>query len=222
MLPSVLPSMTSLQSPSPVLPKSPVPVKDANELARRQHWWQNSGVPDLHAAKAGGPKLHWPDNKPVIALHRAASAGGLVVLCGPRGVGKTQMVTNMIRYWNLEIGQRSRYFTTAAFADEVRAGFNKNQTETDSIYSFGGVPGVLVLDEAQERRGTEFEDTVLTRLGDYRYTRSRPMVLVTNIVAAQFEGKFGTSLARRVAESGGFIEIDWTPNWQHAPQGGSK
>lgn len=103
----------------------------------------------LHKEKTDRGKMKWPDTRRVIALHTVASNGGLVVVCGPRGRGKTQLVTNMIRYWNVEIGLRSRYFTTAAFVDDVRRGFNEGRTETKSIQSLGGCAGVLVLDEAQ-------------------------------------------------------------------------
>jgi DNA replication protein DnaC len=70
-------------------------------------------------------------------------------------------------------------------------------------------PGLLVIDELQERGETAFEDRLLTHLIDARYGAKRPTILIANLSKDELGKSLGPSIVDRASENGRRIDFTW-------------
>lgn len=99
-------------------------------------------------------------------------SGFLIVLIGPRGTGKTQLVAETIRCATLGQGLSSRYCKIVEFFVQIRATYTSKTSSEESVIARHIHPDLLVLDEIGVRGETTFEDTMFTHLIDRRYSPS--------------------------------------------------
>jgi DNA replication protein DnaC len=69
---------------------------------------------------------------------------------------------------------------------------------------------MLVIDEAQERGGTPWEDRILNHIIDRRYAAMIPTIIIANAKPDALVASLGESIADRMRETGGIIEITGT------------
>jgi len=125
---------------------------------------------------------------------------------GPRGTGKTQAAT--LLSWLAESdGYTARYSTAFEFFLAIKASFNTSTQSEDDVLKRFLSPSLLVLDELQERGDTPFEDRMLTHLVDRRYRDCKATILIANLKPDAFAAALGSSIMRRVNETGGVIEF---------------
>lgn len=125
---------------------------------------------------------------------------------GPRGTGKTQAATLIA--WLVEMdGYSTRYSTAFEFFLAIKGSYNTSTQSEDDVLKRFLAPSLLVLDELQERGDTAFEDRMLTHLIDRRYRDCKATILIANLKPDAFATALGSSIMRRVNETGGVIEF---------------
>lgn len=185
-------------------------ISGINERSiRAREAWQSSGLPLRHRRKAESGELSWPD---VSAYERAwatAMNGGLVALIGPRGTGKTQLAAALMHAM-YDQGRHVRYLRCDDLMDLMRR--TQGGDEGDMLREVNRISRIdlLVIDECQERRDTEFEDRTLGRIIDKRYGAIKSTVLIANLRPDELQDSMGASTLSRMQETGTIIECNWT------------
>lgn len=154
----------------------------------------------------------------------ALKAGGIVVLYGDRGTGKTFMAYDLAQQSQEfpepvfppdEFGHRKprpAIYRTAMRAfleirDTFRRGSEKSELELMDEFAEAAL---LVIDEIQERGESAFEDQKLTAIIDARYQHCRPTLIIGNYATkAEFSASVSPSILSRMQEGGGAIHCDW-------------
>ena len=94
---------------------------------------------------------------------------------------------------------------------EIRDTFRKasEKSELELMDEYAGAV-LLVIDEAQERGETDFENQKLTAIIDARYQQCRPTIVIGNyLTKADFAASISPSIISRIQENGGAIHCDW-------------
>jgi len=137
-------------------------------------------------------------------------SSGFVDVClsflGPRGTGKTQAAT-LLAFEFDSAGFSACYSTAFEFFLAIKSSFNSSTQSEDDVLKRFLSPALLVLDELQERGDTAFEDRMLAYLIDRRYRDCKATILIANLKPDAFATALGSSIMRRVNETGGVIEF---------------
>ena len=133
------------------------------------------------------------------------------MLVGPRGTGKTQLAAE-IAYRHPQLTQR--YTTLSGLLQEEKDSWNHkpmldNFNRPTSPLKEATKTGLLVLDEIQEMKGSEWEHSVFVRLFDDRYGDMKRTILIANLEPKAFEEFVGPSIWSRICETGLLVECDW-------------
>ena len=157
--------------------------------------------------------------KPII------QTGGIIVMVGDRGPGKTQMAAEIARGgdWPDDRDEFSRgdglvvhkaktatYRRAMDIFLELREA-SKNHiksSEREVISALGNV-GLLVIDEFQERGDSEWENRIMKNLLDKRYASGRPTIIIANMRRKDIFTALGASIVDRARENGLSIEFTW-------------
>lgn len=151
--------------------------------------------------------------------------GGIAILHGPRGTGKTRMAAEIARSGRFPLDhvpgkgpagappdpkRTARYRTAMEFFVEIRSTYGRNAEATEKqIIAMLARCGLLVIDEVQERGDSLFEDRLLTHLVDRRYGAMLPTILISNHDSKEVGAALGTSIIDRVWEGGKSFEFNW-------------
>jgi DNA replication protein DnaC len=147
-----------------------------------------------------------------------AVEGGVVLIFGLRGVGKTQIATNIgvkrvvVAHANNVAEERwPRYALAVEIFRAVRDAFKTTPPASEASVVAGFIkPGLLVIDEAHERGGTPFEDRILTEIVDRRYGDLKTTFIISNLTRDGLAKELGTSIVSRAHEVGVVIECNWS------------
>lgn len=132
------------------------------------------------------------------------NAGGIILLCGKRGNGKTRMAAEFaIRQGS------SRYRTAMRFFLEIRATFSNRDVSELEIVDDLAQADLLILDEMQERSETDWENRLLTHLIDARYAEKRPTILISNLTKRELAKSLSPSVIDRIRGNGVSVEFNW-------------
>lgn len=152
----------------------------------------------------------------VISLVNRLGTSMLVGLVGNRGTGKTQAAAELGR-WAFDIAVEespreeikwaARWTRATDFFASVRMK-NLEGGESAAIRDWAR-PGLLVIDEAQERGDTEFEQRMIINLIDKRYGMMKDTLLISNLEPEEFGKAMGPSIMSRMEQCGGVIVCDW-------------
>jgi DNA replication protein DnaC len=136
--------------------------------------------------------------------------GTLLALTGNRGAGKTQIAARAMV--EVTAGLKSAYYETATgILMDFRACFKQSIQSTEREVMDGYVRyQLLVIDEFGKRGASEWEQNLLFSLLDNRYGQNRDTILISNLSEAAFCALMGDSLVRRMNDSGGMIECNWS------------
>ena len=142
-------------------------------------------------------------------LAQAFKRGYLVVLCGPRGTGKTQLAVEVIKHTSHQ-GYSSRFVSFFRYCQHMKESFDTKGLREAEVMAEYVRPTTLVIDEVGKVSNTEWSQSVLFNLVDRRYNALRDTILITNHTEANLSREIGASVMRRAAETGGAIDTtDW-------------
>lgn len=195
--------------------------KKQAEAAMRDAAWKAAGVPARHAdfkLADVEPASQWLSK--LQSLVGMAGTGYLMALLGDRGTGKTQIAAATIRsHCDHAAKPSARYVRAMEFFMAVKESYRQDgPTEAEQIHKFAS-PALLVVDEAHERGGSEWENRLFTHLIDLRYAEGRDTILISNQKPEAFKVSVGESIYSRLVETGGVIVCEW-PSFRTA--GGGK
>ena len=194
---------------------TPSPSEEVRRLHEDLSRLQERGYSYRHidALRSVGGVMEWPDKTRV---HKAKASllrpGTCVVLLGPRGTGKTQLATELSLHGNRMLS--GRYTTLSGLLQEEKDSWN-HKPKLDSFnrptspLKVAKAKGLLVLDEIQEIRGTDWEHAQFVQAFDERYGAMRSTILIANLEPKAFEEFVGPSIWSRICETGLLVECDW-------------
>jgi len=149
----------------------------------------------------------------------------LVALIGGRGPGKTQMAAEIARAgrWPLDAGEwigghdgRMQRGKTAlyrramdVFLDLRDANKVGSKISEKDVLAKLEKPGLLLVDEFQERGGSDWENRVISNLLDKRYAAKRPTILIANFTTEEIRGALSDSVKSRMRENGKAFVCEW-------------
>jgi len=153
-------------------------------------------------------------------------SGGIVVMYGAHGTGKTRMAWEVARKctpkdamvsiggvgWTTTKRDRPAIYTTAVglFRD-IRGTYSRDADSSEAqVIKKHTDAGLLVIDEMQERGKTEFEDRELTSIIDERYAHERPTILITNYTREKLAASLSPAVLDRIRENGCGLNFNWT------------
>lgn len=157
--------------------------------------------------------------KPII------ETGGIVVMVGDRGPGKTQMAAEIARTGNWP-GDRDEYTrgdgltihkgktalyrrSMDIFLDLREASKNHVKSSEKEVLAKLSNVGLLVIDEYQERGESDWENRIMKNLLDKRYADGRPTIIIANMTRKEMFESLGASIVDRARENGKSIEFKW-------------
>lgn len=133
-------------------------------------------------------------------------SGPVLIVIGDRGTGKTVMATWLAGM--LGFGCYTKAFDL--FADIKKTYQANSKTSEDQVLRRFYQAGFLVIDEAQERKESEWENTILTNLIDKRYDALKPTVIIANLKEEALNACLGASIiSRALRTAGGLVVCDW-------------
>ena len=161
----------------------------------------------------------------------------MIALLGSRGTGKTQMAVALIRFmarhkveasvkpahklerwaWEYHCEKKplvtgfALYSNTMDFFLRLRESYqSESQEHEDKVLAEYIRPSLLILDEAHDRRGSDWENQMFTYLIDRRYQlASKQTIFIANQNKKDFEDNIGCSIADRLQECGGIVQCNW-------------
>ena len=153
-------------------------------------------------------------------------SGGIVVMYGAHGTGKTRMAWELAKKctpkdsqyslggvgWTSSKRDRPAIYSTAVgLFLEIRDTYGKDSefSEMQVIKKYSDA-GLLVIDEMQERGETDFEDRKITSIIDARYQNERPTILITNHSRENFAKSLSPAVLDRIRENGCGLNFNWT------------
>ncbi|MBR57364.1 MAG: hypothetical protein CMH54_04820 [Myxococcales bacterium] len=102
-----------------------------------------------------------------------------ILLIGDPGVGKTHLLSALIRGLTLVHGVPCRFVEFGQLLSQIKVGYQSGQTEEQIVAPLVSVP-VLGIDDMGKGVGSEWEMMILDALISRRYNARRPVLVTTN------------------------------------------
>jgi DNA replication protein DnaC len=138
--------------------------------------------------------------------------GFLMALVGESGTGKTQMAIGLAGKY---VASTFRYVKTMTLFLQLRAAMGNDCGGELALVREHISPAFLVIDEAGERGGSEWEDRMLAYIIDERYATRKDTLLIANQKQDVFSRSVGPRIMSRLQETGGIVVCDW-PSYRSA------
>lgn len=144
----------------------------------------------------------------ILPLLRKPGQGAIIILLGDRWTGKTVMAT----WWAGMLGTGLYTKAFDIFASLRRTFRDDSKVKEHEVLARYRDAAFLVIDEAQERKESDWEQTILTTLIDKRYDALKPTVIIANLKPDAIDACLGASIISRCERTGGgIIEANWPP-----------
>lgn len=150
----------------------------------------------------------WTENQAIVIndMIDAAQRGGLIVLCGPRGAGKTSMAREVQRRIGLGTFELAQdYFEAVALLVQGRQ--YKGREEALGYRGYRVKTRILILDEIHLVGCDPVGSRVLQDLIIRRHSAGRPTILITNAKPEKVD--LDDSILDRAKEAGGLFHVRW-------------
>lgn len=173
-------------------------------------WLAKWGFPARHIANL--MQMHGDGlNKALELEERVIGGDCLLILCGDRGPGKTQIATKWAEM-AAKRDQGSRYFKSHDLLGIIKQQFEDDRQlkgKARETLQQAKKVSLLILDEWSELAGTNWEQRTLTNLIDHRYDNLLSTVIITNHKPAEAAAAVGRSIWSRAEETGGVVNCNW-------------
>lgn len=170
--------------------------------------YKNSGVPKRHNQfrPIDNKNEQWQTHYDF--FKEKIEDGGIFVLFGDRGQGKTQLSCSVIGFLTTKLEKSALYKKAQDIFLEIRAGMKGQdyKTEVSSIEDFIR-PYLLVIDAYEVRGETDFENRMMDHIVDKRYDGLKATIIITNDKKENISKSLGSSIVSRMVESGGALEL---------------
>lgn len=179
--------------------------EDAIRIAR----WRASGVPLRHRRVVEAGMTFESFDEPEAARKVAAGVkrGGLVLLLGDFGSGKTQLAAWLIWAVCVHGGKLAMYRRFADLLSEMRQECYTRGGSDAELFARLSRVGLLVLDELHHRRWSEDENLWLLRLLDHRYGAETPTIAIANLSRSAAGSALDGSIIDRLRDGGAVVEM---------------
>ena len=176
-------------------------------LARKKQEFENSGV----------PKRYWNESfntwntrnkddevrlQTVIDYSRQKSNDSVLLLLGPKGVGKTHLGASIIR----EAGGTFISIEEMIFQYEGSTDYHAKISRVDLMNFYSTTP-MLVIDEIGRSMQQAREDSLLNYILRRRYENMLPTVLISNLQKTDLMKKLGDAVVDRLTETCKSVEF---------------
>jgi DNA replication protein DnaC len=136
----------------------------------------------------------------------------ILLLCGDRGPGKTQIAT-WLAARRVKSGKAAGlYVKCTDLFGEIKStwhdGGRSVGTENDILRKYRRA-SYLVIDEMHERGASDWESRILVTLLDHRYDSMLTTVLISNYAKEKLAEAINPSILSRAAETGGIVDCNW-------------
>lgn len=138
-----------------------------------------------------------------------AASGGILVLCGKPGTGKTHLACAVAGAF-IERHRTALFSTVTAAVRHVKDTYRRDSERSESqAMSDLLTPDLLILDEVGVQLGTEHEMRILFEVVNERYADCLPTILISNLDEAELLKFTGARLMDRVRDGGAVVAFDW-------------
>ena len=146
-----------------------------------------------------------------VEISRVCRAGGIGIVNGTYGNGKTHLAAWYGIGWNLRGYSlnhgKCRHWTTSALMAAQKSWFSKKDA-TPEPFQQAKDCGLLFIDELDATNDTVFDQRELKQLLDWRYSQgNKPTILLTNLPPDRLSDAIDISILDRVMDGGGLIEL---------------
>jgi DNA replication protein DnaC len=135
-----------------------------------------------------------------------AAGGRSAMLVGPPGTGKTHLAAGVAMAW-LRAGRSVAWSTVQSLVREVKESWRPDGAGEAAVLRRYTAAELLVLDEVGVQFGSDFERDLLFGVLNDRYENCRPVILCSNLPAAEALELLGERIADRLREDGGRIIV---------------
>lgn len=124
---------------------------------------------------------------------------GFVLIASPvSGNGKTHLAVSILKILWIDKLLYCRFQSVVELLKQEYASFNFSNSLKSSVAQVCKSIRALVLDDLGAENVTEFSKSLLYEIVDYRYTRSLPTIVTTNLGSDDLKKKYGDRLASRI------------------------
>ena len=187
---------------------------EQDALADRQ---RKSKLEEHYRNSSGVPERYWEESldtydvsfgfaeqlAAVKKFVRSETKGGVLILCGDSGTGKTHLGCGAIR----EIGGMYVTMQRLLFLVDSTMSYRAKETKMDVLERLCRTAGVLVLDEI----GRGIREDAMKELAGYligeRYAGLRKVILISNLVKPELVRWLGIAVSDRLNETCTFVEF---------------
>ena len=176
-------------------------------LAKKKQEFENSGVPKRYWNESFDTwKTRNKDDEvrlqTVIDFSRQESNDSVLLLLGPKGVGKTHLGASIIR----EAGGTFISVEEMIFKYECSMDFH-SETNRVNLMNFYSTTPMLVIDEIGRSMQQAKEDAILNYVLRRRYENMLPTVLISNLKKEDLLKKLGDAVVDRLTETCKSVEF---------------
>ncbi len=170
------------------------------------------GFPERHCQRmVNGLRWNPEQMKSFHITNPIIRAGGIVLIHGIRGNGKTQMAAGLgYEWWNRGYYTKrgkARYWTLPDLFAAQKRSFTKSTAKNQPL-GLARECGLLILDEIDSDQNSEYDKRELRDLIDARYRADqRPTLFLTNVKPDRLRDALDYSILDRIREDGAIVQL---------------
>lgn len=139
-------------------------------------------------------------------IRYAIESGGLVIVTGNAGTGKT-MAGTWFGVWYSKHRMRAMYWTVSGLMSDQKAWFGKQGDKGEEPLAAARSCALLVIDQLKAEAGTMFDNNELAEVIDQRYQDMRPTIVLTNVAKPKLADVLPYHIVDRTRDGGALIEL---------------
>lgn len=131
-----------------------------------------------------------------------------LVLAGSYGMGKTGLLTPVLRSW-LEAGKAALWVEVYDFIDSIQNGYSDGSA--DAKLEAAMRADIVLLDDlgdaSRDKPETDDKRSIMYRLINYRHGQGLPMLISTNLSGQALAQQFGPRTFERIVEACAWVQM---------------